>query len=93
MRGARATSGRLQPLEIGIVAVEDRSAVGLQPFKDFGFGVGDSCHRVEELEVDRLDRRNNRNVRANQARQRSDFTGVVHTDLEDGIAAFARHPR
>ena len=63
---------------------------GFEAFEDFCFGVGDADHRVEELEVNRLDRRDDRGMGPHETRQRPDFAGVVHTDFKHRKAGVPR---
>ena len=56
-----------QALEIGIVAVDDGRAARLEAREDLALGVGDAPDRAEILDVDRLDRRDDRHVRPDHA--------------------------
>ena len=53
-----------QALEIGVVAVDHRRAARLEAGEDLALGVGDAPDRAEELDVHRLDRGDDRHVRA-----------------------------
>ena len=76
-----------------IVAVEDRRAAGLQPLENLGLRLGDGLDAVEEFDMDRRDRGDDRGMRADELGQRRDFAGMVHADLEDGVIGIARQPR
>jgi hypothetical protein len=69
-----------------IVAIDHRRAARLEPGEDFGLGVRDRLDRGEEFEMHRLDRGDDRHVRPHQPRQRLDLAGMIHPDLEHGVA-------
>ena len=72
-----------------------RTAVppGSSPAKISAFASAISSTDGEEFQVHRLDRGDDRHVRAHQLRQRRDLAGVVHADLEHAVARVGRHAR
>ena len=76
-----------------IVERQDGGAAGHQAVEDLGLGVGDLRHRGEELDMHRLDRGDDRDVRPHHLRQRRDLAGMVHAELEHAVAGVARHAR
>ena len=72
-----------QPGELRIVAVEHHRAAGLDACKDFRLGVGDRLDAGKELQMHRLDRGDDGDMRPHHPHQRLDFAGVIHPDLED----------
>ena len=73
----------LQPRELRIVAVEHDRAAGLQPDENFRLGVGNRLDAGEELQMHRLHRGDDGDLRAYHLDQGLDFAGVIHADLED----------
>ena len=65
----------------------------LEPEEDLRLGVGDRLERAEEFEMHRLDRGDDRDLRAHQAGERLDLAGMVHADLEHGVARALRAAR
>ena len=59
-----------QAVELRIVAVDDGGPAGLEPVEDLGLGVGDRLDRAEEFEMHRLDRGDDRHMRARQGGER-----------------------
>ncbi len=82
---ARALRVPLQPREMRVVAVDRRCTTRLDPGEDFRLGVGDRFDRAEEFEMHRLDRGDDRHVRAHQPGERLDLAGVIHAQFEHGI--------
>jgi hypothetical protein len=76
----------LQPREMRIVAIDHGGAARLDAAEDLGLGVGDLLDRAEEFQVHRLDRGDDRRMRARQPAQRLDLAAVIHSHLEHGIA-------
>ena len=74
---------RCKPGELRIVAVEHHRAAGLDAGKDFRLGVGDRLDAGKELQMHRLDRGDDGDMRPHHPDQRLDFAGVIHADLED----------
>ncbi len=90
---AHALGLGLQAVEVRIVERQDGRAAGHQAVEDLGLGVGDLRHRGEELDMHRLDRGDDGDVRPHHLRQRRDLAGMVHAELEHAIAGVARHAR
>jgi hypothetical protein len=82
---ATALRALLQPSELRIVAVDHRGPAARKAAEDLGLRVGDGFHRSEELEMHRLDRGNDRDLRLHQASERLDLTRMIHAELKDGI--------
>ncbi len=76
-----------------IVGGKNSYSASLQTFEDLGFCVGDLGHRVEELDMNRGHPGDDRDIRADEARQRCDLACVVHADLEHAEGRIFRHPR
>ena len=74
-RAARR-GGRLQPLELRSVAIQDGSSPRLEAKEDLGLRVGDGFDRAEMLDVDGRDRRHECDMRTRHAGERRDFTRV-----------------
>ena len=53
-----------EALVLTVVAVEHGRPARLRSFEDFRLGVGDLLHRLEEADVDRFHRCNDRDLRA-----------------------------
>ncbi len=53
-----------EPLEMGIVAIDDRRAARLQPTEDLRLGVGDLLDGAEEAEMHRRHRGDDGDMRA-----------------------------
>src|SRR5262249_35106645 len=76
----------LQPRELRIVTIEHRGATALDAEEDFRLGVGDRLERAEELEVHRLDRRDDSNLRPHQLDEWLNLAGMVHANFEYRVA-------
>ena len=69
-------------------------AARLEAEEDLGLGAGDALDAVEEFEMDRLDRGDDRDMRrAPCAVSGVDLAGMVHADLEDAVARRRRGMR
>ena len=60
---------------------------GRSPGEDLALGVRDGGERGEMLDVDRLDRGDQRDVGPDLGGERHDLGRVVHADLEHAVAA------
>src|ERR1700743_2933485 len=69
-RDALLLRARLQPPELRIVAVEPRGAAGLDAGKDLGLGIGDRLDAGEELQMHRLYRGDDGDMRPHHLHQR-----------------------
>ena len=67
-RNARRLGGVGEPLELRVVAIEHGGAARLDAQEDLGLGVGDFFQRAEIFQMHRLDRGDDRNMRAHQLR-------------------------
>ena len=81
-----------QAVELRVVAVEHRGAVGAHAREDFGLGIGDLLDRGEGGQMDRLDGRDQRDVGSDQLGQRRQLAGMVHARLEDAEGGVRRQP-
>ena len=79
--------------ELRDVAIDDRRAARLDAEKDFGLGVGDLCERAQIFQMHRRDRGDDRDMRADEARQRLDLAFVVHAHFQHRIARACRTSR
>ena len=86
-------AARFKPRELRIVAVDHRRAARLDALEDFRLGVGDLLDRAEELQMHRLDRGDDRDMRAHQPGQRRNLAGVVHAHFEHGVTRALRAAR
>ena len=89
--GAMVFGVVLQPLVVGVVAIDDRDAAGLEAAEDLGLGIGDLLDRAEEAQMHRSDGRDDGDVRPDEARQQVYFARMVHADLEHAEAGAPRH--
>ena len=80
----------LEAHKLRVVGVENRRAAALEPKKYFCLGIGDRLERAEEFEMHRFDRGNDRDMRTHEPGEWRDLPGVVHADLEHGIAGARR---
>jgi len=71
----------------------NRHAAGFQPLKHGGLFARDGIKPGERLQMRGGNRGNQRRVRTGEARQRRDFAGVVHADLDHGKVGILRQPR
>ena len=84
---------RRQPVPPFNIAIDDANAARLKARKNLSFGIGNRTHGCEVLQMHRSDRRHNRHMRTHLRRQWRDFTGMVHSNLEDAVTCRTRHPR
>ena len=82
-----------EPRRNGVVAVEDRGAARAPCRRRSRPWRRRSPRPREEAEMRRLDRGDDRHVRAHQPRQRVDLAGMVHAHLEHAALRVARHAR
>ena len=71
--------------ELRDIAIDDRRAARLDAEKDLGLGVGDLGQRAEVFQMHRRDRGDDRDMRADQPRQRLDLAFVIHAHFEHGV--------
>ena len=71
--------------ELRDIAIDDCRAARLDAEKDFRLGVGDLGQRAEVLQMHRRDRGDDRDMRADQPRQRLDLAFVIHAHFEHGV--------
>ena len=86
-RAARTSRSRCG-VSFGTIAMPS----GSSPSKISRLGVGDRLFDAEILDVRRGDRGDERDMRADHARQRGDLAGIVHAHFEHRELRFARHP-
>ncbi|OIQ66495.1 hypothetical protein GALL_519320 [mine drainage metagenome] len=91
--GANSLGGRHQNRRHLEISVQHRDAMGLQPLQDRGLLVRNRRNVGERLQMRRGHRGNHRHMRARHLRQRRDFAGMVHPDLDHRKFRIARHPR
>ena len=83
---------RLDPRMVRAIGGNDRGAARLQPFEDFGLGIGNRLFTAEHFDMRRSNRGDHRDVRADLRGQRGDLSRVVHTHFKHAELAARSHP-
>src|SRR5579875_68582 len=81
-----------EALTLGKVAVENDNTAGHEARKNFRLGIGNLNYTHEIDNMNRSNRREDRNMRAHHCSQRRDFALVIHADLKDSKACILWHP-
>src|SRR5258708_7673688 len=87
-----APRGLYQPVPVRGVVGNDGDAFSFQSFENLGLGVGDCRFGAKIFDMSWRNCGDERDMRANFARQGSDFALVAHTHFQDRKLGVARHP-